>query len=395
MVRLPVMKIVFIGQKGIPSLAGGVERHVEELAVRLAKQPVTTVVAYTRPWYTAKTLHEYQGVRLVSLPSLHTKHWDAISHTLLAVLHATLIERPDVIHIHAVGPALLTGLARVLRPQAKVVVTFHCIDRQHQKWGKLAKLMLWLGEWTAMKFAHEVITVSKNLKQYAYELYGRTTVHIPNGVADLPTQPASIICQQFGLKLDSYILMVSRLVRHKGAHHLIKAYQQLQTDKKLVIVGESAFTDNYVAEIKRQAGDNPNIIFTGLQTGKALAELYSNAYLFVLPSESEGLPLVLLEAGAYGKALLASDIPANLEIVEAAGLSFENTNVDDLKLKLEELLANTEAVKLLGKQARQVVLTHYHWNDVVKKTVELYHDLVVCYTPQRANVSSQISNPIR
>ncbi|EKD76192.1 MAG: Glycosyltransferase [uncultured bacterium] len=389
------MKVVFIGQKGIPSLAGGVERHVEELAVRLAKEPVTDVVVYTRPWYTAKKLAEHNGVRLVSLPSLHSKHLDAISHTFIAVLHAAFIERPDIIHIHAVGPALLTGLARVLRPKAKVVVTFHCIDRQHQKWSKPAKLMLWLGEWMAMKFAHEVITVSKNLKQYAYEVYGRTTTHIPNGVAEMTLQSASIIEQQFGLQANTYILMVSRLVRHKGAHHLIKAYEQLTTNKKLVIVGNSAFTEDYEAEIKVLAKDNPNIIFTGLQTGKTLAELYSNAYLFVLPSESEGLPLVLLEAGAYGKALLASDIPANLEIVEAAGLSFENTNVEDLKLKLEELLQNPEAVKLLGKQARQVVLTHYHWNDITKKTVELYRDLLMCYTPQCVQIPDQISHPIR
>lgn len=389
------MKIVFIGQKGIPSLAGGVERHVAEIAVRLAKEPLTDVVVYTRPWYTAKQLKQHDSVRLVSLPSLRSKHLDAISHTFFAVLHAAFVERPDIIHIHAVGPALMTGLARVLRPQAKIVVTFHCIDRQHQKWGKFAKLMLWLGEWMAMKFAHEVITVSKNLKQYAYEVYGRTTVHIPNGVAEMPNQTASIIKEQFNLEPDAYILMVARLVRHKGVHHLIKAYQQLKTEKKLVIVGDSAFTDAYVSEMKVLAGDNPNIVFTGLQTGKTLAELYSNAYVFVLPSESEGLPLVLLEAGAYGKAILASDIPANLEIIEAAGLSFENTNVEDLKLKLEELLNNSEAVKLLGKQARQVVLTQYHWNDITKKTMQLYRDLVMCYTPQGVDIPNQISNPVR
>ncbi len=383
---LRVMKIVFIGQKGIPAVVGGVERHAEELAVRLAEDANNEVIVYTRPWYTAKSLKRYQGVQLVSLPSLRTKHLDAISHTFLAVLHATIKERPDIIHLHAVGPALLTWLARLLRPQAKVVVTFHCLDRQHQKWGKVSKLMLWLGEWMAMNFAHEVIAVSKNLQQYAYELYGRKLVYIPNGVAEMTAPQASIITEQFGLQPNEYILMVARLVPHKGAHYLINAFKGIVTDKKLVIVGETAFTEAYGKELTALAANDPRIIFTGAQIGKTLAELYANAYCFVLPSQSEGLPLVLLEAAAYGLPVLASDIPANLEVISGLGLTFASGQVAALQTGLEKILRlPADELTQLGKRARSQILARYHWNDITNKTQLLYQTLLPsCQAPRLA-----------
>ncbi len=363
-----------IGQKGIPSTQGGVEKHVQELAVRLAEFDYD-VVAYTRPWYTPKRKTSFQKVRLKSLPTVNSKHLDAITHTFISIVHAAFKEKVDVFHIHAVGPALLAWLPRLLRPQAKVLVTFHCIDRQHQKWGRLARFMLWAGEWSTMKFAHEVIAVSRTLQQYAYEVYKRSVKYVPNGIHQVQNKPASIIKQQFDLEPNSYIVMIARLVRHKGAHYLIEAYNKLETDKKLVIVGGSAFTDDYVEEVNRLAASNDNIIMTGFQSGQALEELFSNAYCYVLPSESEGLPIALLEAASYGRAILASDIPANLEITEQCGLSFENTNVEDLKAKLEYLLAEPEIVEQVGKEARKYVLENYEWNDIVKDTMKIYNAL--------------------
>lgn len=384
------MKIVFIGQKGIPTLAGGVERHVEELAIRLAQQPQTEVAVYTRPWYTSKHKHSYKGVRLISLPSFYSKHLDAISHTLFAIIHAAFVERPDIVHLHAVGPALLTPLARLLCLKARVIVTFHCIDRQHQKWGRAAKLMLWLGEWMTMKFAHEVIAVSNTLKHYAYEVYGRMVQYIPNGAALGNYIAPSIIAQQFGLGKNGYILMVSRLVRHKGVHYLINAYHNLQTDKPLVIVGDTAFTDEYVREIKALANHHPGIVFTGLQTGKALQELFANAYCFVLPSESEGLPIVLLEAGSYGKPLIASDIPANREVVDGAGILVPVGNVSALRSALENVLADPTLAQNLGQRAKAVVTEKYLWDTIVLDTVKLYQTQLQCYTAGRVHQPAAI-----
>lgn len=379
------MKIAMIGQKGMPALAGGVEKHVQELSTRLAANG-DEVVVYTRSWYTPAIKTEHDGVRLVSLPSLHSKNLDAISHTALAIMHAAFIERPDVIHIHAVGPALLTGLARVLAPRSKIVVTFHCIDRQHQKWSRFAKIMLWLGEWIAMKFAHEVISVSRTLKNYAYEAYGRDTTYIPNGISQVQARQASMITQEFGLHTDDYFVCVARLVRHKGIHFLIRAYQQLRTTKKLVIVGDGAFTDDYVNEIKALAAGNPNIIFTGLQTGQMLEELFSNAYAFILPSQSEGLPIALLEAASYGKAVLASDIPANLEIVQHCGLSFTNGSISELADKLQLLINEPDLVETTGRAARKYVLRHYLWDDVAAHTTMLYKR-VLAHQPSQTKLA--------
>lgn len=390
------MKIAMFGQKGIPMQFGGVEKHVEELAVRLVKNESTDVVVYTRPWYVSTKKITHKGVRLQSVSSLKSKHLDAITHTLFSLLHAIVKERPDIYHIHAVGPALLTWVPRLLHPSAKVIVTFHCIDRQHQKWNKFARIMLWAGEFVAMKFAHEVISVSKTLHHYAYEVYHRMTRYIPNGVQASALVPASSITQKYGINENEYILMVARLVRHKGAHYLIEAYEQLNTDKKLVIVGDSAFTDGYVDELKKMAEGNENIIFTGYQSGHMLAELFSNAYVYVLPSESEGLPIALLEAAAYGRAVLASDIPANREIVDQCGVSFKNTSVPDLTEKLQELIANPKLVTELGVAARKFVLEYYLWDDIAKQTYITYQH--VCQnvaepatrsTPQKASRFAQ------
>ncbi|MBU0731980.1 glycosyltransferase family 4 protein [Patescibacteria group bacterium] len=368
------MKIAMIGQKGIPAIYGGIERHVEELSVRLVDAGLDVSV-YTRPHYSQSDKKTYRGIKMISTPSLHSKHFDAISHTLTSAVDA-MKKDFDVYHFHAVGPALLSFLPRIFRPKAKVVVTFHCIDRQHQKWGRMARLMLWLGEWAACKFAHEVVTVSKTLRHYCYEVYNRKTIYIPNGISNVQNEKPSIIESEFGLEKDGYIVMVARLVQHKGVHYLIDAYNQIHgTDKKLVIVGDTAFTDDYVAKVKAMAKDNPNIIFTGYQSGRALNELFSNAYMYVHPSESEGLPIAVLEAAAYGRCVLASDIPANLEVVKECGLVFENKNVDDLREKMEMLLASPEEVEKTGKIARKYVLKHYNWDDIAKQTKRLYTKL--------------------
>ncbi|MFH0818644.1 MAG: glycosyltransferase family 4 protein [Patescibacteria group bacterium] len=364
------MKIAMIGQKGIPSIYGGIEKHVEELSVRLADLG-NKVYVYTRAYYTDKNKKKYQTVNLINLPTIHTKHLDAISHTLFSSVHA-LFQDYDIIHYHGVGPCLLSFIPRILKPQAKVVCTFHCIDRHHQKWGWFARFMLWLGERAACTFAHEVVTVSKNLQSYTYEVYNCRSRYIPNGISEVQNIKPSIISQKYGLDGNDYIVVVSRLIPHKGIHYLIEAYQGLITDKKLVIVGDSSFTDPYVRALKEQAGGSDKIIFTGFESGQTLAELFSNAYVYVQPSESEGLPISVLEAAVYGKCVLASDIPANMEIVRECGLHFENTNVSDLREKLKFVLENPDVVAKTGKYARKYVLENYNWTDIVKKTVRMY-----------------------
>ena len=367
------MKIAMIGQKGIPAIYGGIERHVEELVVRLAGCG-EQVFVYTRPYYTAKKQKTFQGVNLISLPTIKTKHLDAITHTLFATIHA-LFQNYDIIHYHGVGPSLLCFIPRIFNPKAKVIVTFHCIDRQHQKWGRFAKLMLWLGERMACKFSHQVITVSRTLQNYCYEVFGRGTAYIPNGIKLVSNIKPSLITTKFDLKGQDYILTVARLIPHKGIQYLISAYQKIKTEKKLVIVGDSSFTDKYVKKLKHLASGNTNIIFAGYQSGQMLEELFSNAYVYVHASESEGLPIAVLEAASYGLPIIASNIPANMEIVQSWGLSFENKNVNELKEKLEYILKNPEEADKIGKDGRKYVLENYNWDDIIIETKNLYYKL--------------------
>jgi len=385
------MKIAMIGQKGIPAIYGGIERHVEELSTRLSKCGFEVFV-YCRPWYVSKLkikpclpagrnekLKIFKGVKLVYLPSLKTKNLDAISHTLLATLHALFCDY-DIIHYHGVGPALLSWLPRIFRPKVKVIVTFHCIDRKHQKWGFFAKLMLRAGEWAACRFAHQTITVSKTLRQYCAEAYDKETVYIPNGVSvnkPKTKNQKSKILGEYGLKVNKYLLMVSRLVRHKGAHYLVEAFQKLKKEDKrfaglkLVIAGGSSFTDDYVKYLEELARESQDIIFVGFQSGKPLEDLFLNSFMVVHPSESEGLPIAVLEAMSYGKVVLTSDIPENMELVKDYGFSFQNKNVDDLMNKLKSLIRRSD-LDDRGGRARKFVLKNYNWESVVASVEKLY-----------------------
>ena len=369
------MKIAFIGQKGIPTKQGGIEKHVEELSTRLAKAGFDVSV-YSRPHYTKSDRKSYRGVRLINLPSLPTKHLDAISHTLFSSVHA-LFQNYDVIHYHGVGPSLLSFIPRLFAPRAKVVVTFHCLDREHQKWGAFAKLMLTLGEWTACHFPHETIVVSETLKKYCEYNFKKEVTYIPNGVSRANGKKIldQKILAKYNLKSGEYFLAVSRLIQHKGIHTLIEAYQKIRTQKKLVIVGAGAHTDEYVNQLLDLAEKNKNIIFTGQIDGEPLEAIFRNAYLFVQPSQSEGLSIALLEAMSYGVPVIASDIKENLEVVGQAGLKFRNKNAFDLANKLNYAEKNPKEIKYLAFTAKQAVAEKYDWNDIVKKTGRLYKNL--------------------
>ena len=365
------MKIYFIGQKGIPAIYGGVERHVEELATRLAKEG-HEVFVYVRNHYTPKVLKEYNGVKLIHLPSIKTKHLDAITHTLLASLDV-LRREADIIHYHAIGPSSLLWLPKVLKRKVKIISTFHSDDRKHKKWGYIARKFLGLGAYISVKWPHKTIAVSKYQSKVHGQEFSNELDYIPNGVPAFEKISPQIITEKWGLAGNDYILAVSRLIKHKGLHYLIRAFSILKNvDKKLVIVGDANYTDNYVQYLKNLAGDNKNIIFTGNQTGQTLAELYSNAYLFVQPSEAEGLSIALLEAMSYGQAVLCSDIEPNKEAVADLALTFRSKSITDLSQKLRYLLNHPEIVAEMGFKLQERARIEYNWDNITKRTIELY-----------------------
>lgn len=370
------MKIAMIGQKGVPARSGGIERHVEELSVELAARG-HDVLVFCRSWY-VWPIRDYKGVRCVKTLGIATKHLDAITHTFTSILKATR-EKVDVYHFHGVGPALLSWLPKILRPTAKVVVTFHCIDRHHQKWNLFARLMLNLGERLACVVPDATVSVSKTLETYIRLSYGVDAKYIPNGTQILMHDADPNLLQSFDLEPNNYLVMCARLVRHKGAHVLIQAWKELKrrnpklvADKKLAIVGGSAFTDDYVRELQTLAKDERSIVLTGNQTGETLHALFAHAYAAVHPSESEGLPIAVLEAMSYGKCVLSSDIPENLELTKEHGLTFKTGDVKDLARQMTMMLESPDLVKAVGTEARTHVAKTYDWKDIAETTEYLY-----------------------
>lgn len=365
------MKIAMIGQKGIylSERGGGVEKHVRELATRLA-QNGHEVVVYARARYTPKHAMQVPGVKLIYLPTIYTKNLEAIVHSFFATLHA-LFQHNDIIHYHGVGPATLAWLPRLFCPRAKIIVTFHSQDRFHQKWSALARQYLHFGEWAAVHFSHICIAVSHVLQVYSREHFQRQCVYIPNG-ADVEQVTSDHALARFGLVKGGYILNVGRIVPQKGLQYLIEGYKSVMTDKKLVIVGAPSFSDRYFNELKRQAAGYRGIMFLGHQDGEALRQLFAHCYLYVQPSESEGLALTVLEAMSFGKAVLVSDIPENMEAMHNCGFTFANRDSEDLAMQLRKLLSHSELVQEVGARARGVIAKEFSWDVVARKVEEVY-----------------------
>lgn len=364
------MKIAMIGQKGLATgeRTGGIERHVAEVSKRLVESG-HSVFVYSRSKYMPAKPKTWQGVDLVFIPTIYRKNLEAIIYTFLATIHAVSGDY-DVIHYHGVGPSTLSWIARLFS-RSTVIVTFHSQDRYHQKWGFLAKFYLYLGEWTAVLFSHYCIVVSHDMQVYIRDHLHKEAVYIPNG-AELKGVQGSSTIVQFGLSPKSYLLNVGRIVPQKGLHILIDAYKCLNTSKQLVIVGAPSFSDAYYVALRKQSEDDKRIHFLGFQEGQTLDELFANAYLYVHPSESEGLPLVILEAMSFGVAPLVSNIEPNLEAIHGAGFAFESGNVEDLTFQLDYLLTRQIAVDQIAQEAQEIVETFFSWKIITDHIESVY-----------------------
>jgi glycosyltransferase involved in cell wall biosynthesis len=365
------MKIAMIGQKGIPAKFGGIERHVAELSERLAASGAEVSV-YCRRWYATEA--ENTKVKQIFTPTLHTKNLDAIIHTFTSTLHAIFIEKPDIIHYHGVGPALLAWMPRLLSPKTRVVVTFHCIDRTHDKWGNFARIMLRMGEWSACGNADRTITVSETLKRYCNEAYETDTALIPNGVTILPEASTSFL-NEWNLVPGKFLLFIGRIIRLKGLHTLLTAYRNLpeavRNEYPLVIVGEGYYSDSYLKELTVLAKGLP-IKFIGNQTGEPLACLFRYAAAMVQPSETEGMPMVVLEAAGVGTPVIASSIPAHREILGENGNYFAVKNSFDLTRALMDAVGRIDELKLCAKNFAPHINKKYSWDKISGQTMEIY-----------------------
>ena len=369
------LRIAMLGHKRIPSREGGIEIVVEELATRMAKKS-HSVTCYNRKGHNVAgsefdgtKLKTYKGVTLQEVFTIDKRGLAAMTASVSASLRAAL-GNYDVVHIHAEGPAFMCWLPKLFGK--KVIVTVHGLDHQRAKWGKFASWYIRSGEKNAVRFADEIIVLSKGVQDYFQNTYGRTTRFIPNGVNKAKLRKARQITEKWGLTKDSYILYLGRIVPEKGERYLIEAFKQTKTDKKLVIAGGSSDTQVFMDELKSLAKDDDRIIFTGFVQGEILEELYSNPYIYTLPSDLEGMPLSLLEAMSYGNCCLTSDIPECAEVVEDKALLFRKSDVSNLKEKLQNACDHPEMVETYKAQAEEFICRKYNWDDVVEKTLKLY-----------------------
>lgn len=375
------MKIAIIGHKHIPSNEGGIEKGVEMHAVRMVSRG-HTVLAYNRgstnPFkreHKRGTLRSYHGVRIVTVPTVEGKACVPI-YSFLATIHAAF-SRCDVVSYRASGSCAMIPFAKLLG--LRCVASLHGIDSQRDKWGRLARQYLEFGERMAAKKADVCLVLSQNAKEYIKMRYGVDAVRFANGVSEPQRLEPAKITEQFGLKKEGYILSLSRLVPEKGVHYLIKAFRKCNTEKKLVITGGAESRSGYCGELKALAAGDERILFTGYLEGSIIGELYSNAYLFVLPSNLEGMSNSLLEAMSYGCCCLVSDIAENTEVVGNHGICFRKGDVDDLGMQLQALLCDPMRVQAYGKSAASFILQRYDWDRVVDQMLEIYGGHIIEY----------------
>ncbi len=358
------MKIAMLGQKDIPSRSGGVEVVVEELSVEMVHQG-NEVEVYNRMRLGKSQIKNYKGVKIRTIPTINCKGLDAVIYSFFGTIRA-LFGKYDIVHFHAEGSCAMLWMVWMFK--IKTVVTIHGLDWKREKWGKFASWYIKLGEKAAVRYANEIIVLSKNIQRYFMMEYGRKVTYIPNGIKAPIFREANIIKKKYGLEKNSYLLFLARLVPEKGAHYLIQAYKQVKTDKKLVIAGTSSHSDEYEKQLHQMASSDNRIIFTGFVQGTIWEELFSNCALYVLPSDLEGMPISLLEALSYKKRCLVSNIQENIEIINNKNYQFKKGNVIDLKQKLQFCIESDEREK-------ETTGSYLLWEEVVKKTLNIYNKI--------------------
>ncbi len=368
------MKIAMIGHKRIPSREGGVEIVVEQLSKRLVELG-NDVTAYNRSGnhvsgseFSHEAPDEFCGIKIKTVKTPQNKALNAFVYSFFATVRA-LFGKYDVIHYHAEGPAAMCFIPKLFK--IRTIVTIHGLDWQRSKWGGFATKYLKFGEKTAAKYADEIIVLSHAVQDYFKSEYGRETVYIPNGTEKPCITDSSVIEEKYGLTKNGYILYLGRIVPEKGIHYLTDAYLQAGIKMPLVIAGGASHSQEYFDLLKEKAVGK-TIIFTDFVEGEVLQSLYSNAYIYVLPSDLEGMPISLLEAMSYSNCCLTSNISECTEVCGENAIYFEKSNVESLKNALLDLIQNPDKVQKYKSEASQYILSRYSWAGAAQKTLALY-----------------------
>src|SRR5713101_92004 len=374
------VRVAFIGGRRIIKKKSGIESYYEQAGHELARLG-HEVTVYCRNYFTPP-MNTHNGMRVRRLPTIRSKHLETLVHTLLSTAHAMTSDY-DVVHYHCLGPALFSFLPRLAGK--KTVVTVQGLDWQRGKWGRFASRVLRWGEAAAVSSPDATIVVSRTLQQHYRQQYKRDTIYVPNGATPAPRRlPRQLI--EWGLLPDNYVLFLGRFSPEKNCHLLINAFENLRTSMKLVLAGGSSHSDSYVRSLHRHESDR--IRFLPWVAGTDLEEIVSNAALFVLPSELEGMSLALLDAMAAGVCVLTSDIPENNEVVEGAGFTFHRGDQADLERMLDLLVHNPELRRQSGARERERIQHQYLWPEIARSIEKAYYN-VLGWTPNEHAPSEQ------
>lgn len=366
------MKIVYLLLKGMPAPAG-IEKYNEEVGARLVSAG-HEIIVYAMPHLYDTAPGEYRGMEVRTIPAMPIRGVEKMAGAAWASLAAGLCRGVDLVHIHAFGPGVFAAIPRLAG--RKVVVQGHGIEQRRSRWGRVGRAILALTEKPSVRFPHAVTVVSRVQQEYLRQRYGIESTYIPPGVAPPRLLPARRITSELGLEPCRYLLFAARHVREKGAHTLIRAFRELDTDLRLVIAGDDPYEGAYKAELHDLAGDDPRILFPGFVRDELFDELFSNAWLYVQPSELEGLPITLLEAMAYGAPCLASDIPENREALRDHGFTFRDRDADDLRTVLRGLLDSPEQVEARRGTASEWIQQEFSWDRIAESTLNFYQTVL-------------------
>jgi glycosyltransferase involved in cell wall biosynthesis len=362
------LRVTFIGGRGVVSKYSGIETYYEEVGKRLAERGHHLTV-YCRTYFTPPG-KKHNGLHVVRLPTIRSKHLETLVHTFLSTLHV-LLQPCDIVHYHALGPALFSFIPRLIGK--KTVVTVQGLDWQRKKWGRIASSVLRLGERAAVSLPTHTMVVSQELQQHYRHSYGVETSYVPNGGL-LRERRVPDKISDWGLEPGKYILFLGRFSPEKGCHVLVEAYEQLDTDVKLVMAGASSYCDDYSRRLRAHASERIKML--DWVSGEDLDELLTNAMIFVLPSDLEGLSLALLDAMGAGLCVLSSDVAENREAIEDTGFTFARGDVADLADRLRFLIANPAVRQAAGQAAKRRAREHYQWPAIAAEVERVYFKMM-------------------
>ncbi len=366
------MRIALLGTRGIPASYSGFETCVEKLGEQLVKRG-HEVFVYCRSHHITYEDPFYKGMRLIKLPTIPNKYLDTLVHSFFSSLHS-LTQKHDIALYFIAGNSPVTWIPRLVG--TKTLLNVDGLDWKREKWPALAKKYIQFAEYLSTFLPNVYLTDSHVVQNYYQSTYGSIPPYIPYG-SDIEMVPPGETLKQFDLEPQKYILFVGRLVPENCIHHLIDAYNPLQTDLKCVIVGDSAYSEDYKADLRQRAAGNPNIIFTGYVFGKGYHELGSNASIFVESSGVGGTHPALVEAMAFGNCVITHDTPENLETIDQAGLSYNGKEgASSLQNVLSELIAHPAQIAEYRQRARTRALTTYTWQAVTDSYERLFYEVL-------------------